>query len=185
MQVLEKLRQLGTPVVLDADALWLVTQRPALVAGWRGAVLTPNVAEYRRLAAAVVGAEDASPQVPVFVVDTLLLSNTQALHAALEGPVLVRKGASDEVYAGGAPLVCSAVGSPRRCGGQGDVLSGCLGTMCAWASMADAELAGAAYLACCTARRAAARAFAEHRRSMVTQDVLGELGMAVQELFPV
>lgn len=100
--------------------------------------------------------------------------------------MLVRKGPSDEIYAGGDPLVCSAVGSPRRCGGQGDVLSGCLGTMCAWAAMAGegADLAGAAYLACSTARRAAARAFARQRRSMVTQDVLGQLGMAVDELFP-
>lgn len=63
LQVLETLRRQGTPVVLDADALWLVTQRPALVVGWRGAVLTPNVAEYRRLAAAVMGVEDVAPQV--------------------------------------------------------------------------------------------------------------------------
>lgn len=100
--------------------------------------------------------------------------------------MLVCKGPSDEIYDGEAPLVCSAAGSPRRCGGQGDVLSGCLGTMCAWASMGgnDAALAGAAYLACCTARRAAARAFAQHRRSMVTQDVLAELGNAMEELFP-
>ncbi len=49
----------------------------------------------------------------------------------------------------------------------------------------DADLAGAAYLACRTARQAASLAFAKHKRSMVTQDVLQELGGAVQHLFPV
>lgn len=30
-------------------------------------------------------------------------------------------------------LVCDAAGSPRRCGGQGDILSGSMGTFLHWA----------------------------------------------------
>lgn len=33
-------------------------------------------------------------------------------------------------------LVCTAEGSPRRCGGQGDLLAGVLGTFTHWAHMA-------------------------------------------------
>ncbi len=64
-QFLQSLRTLGTPVVLDADALWLATQQPELIQGWRGAVLTPNVAEYKRLCRVVLGIEDAAPEVRV------------------------------------------------------------------------------------------------------------------------
>lgn len=37
-------------------------------------------------------------------------------------------------------LVCTAEGSPRRCGGQGDLLSGVLGTFTHWAHRADSSV---------------------------------------------
>ncbi|KAJ8123685.1 hypothetical protein ONZ43_g417 [Nemania bipapillata] len=48
-RVLAAARTRGMPVVLDADALALVTATPSLVAGWREVVLTPNVVEFARL----------------------------------------------------------------------------------------------------------------------------------------
>lgn len=36
-------------------------------------------------------------------------------------------------------LVCSHEGSSRRCGGQGDLLSGSLGVLAHWAFLAGAE----------------------------------------------
>lgn len=36
-------------VVLDADALWMVGQDISMIQGYRRAVLTPNVVEFKRL----------------------------------------------------------------------------------------------------------------------------------------
>ena len=41
-------------VVLDADALWMVGQDLSLIRGYRRAILTPNVVEFKRLSEKVV-----------------------------------------------------------------------------------------------------------------------------------
>lgn len=51
-------------------------------------------------------------------------SQAKELAAALGGPVLLSKGPVDIITDGQQQLVVSADGSPRRCGGQGDVLTG-------------------------------------------------------------
>lgn len=45
----------GMFLVLDADSLLLVGQEHSLVKGYRRAVLTPNVVEFKRLCEQVVG----------------------------------------------------------------------------------------------------------------------------------
>jgi NAD(P)H-hydrate repair Nnr-like enzyme with NAD(P)H-hydrate dehydratase domain len=49
---------------------------------------------------------------------------SQQLAAALGGPILLSKGPQDVITDGQLLLKVSAAGSPRRCGGQGDVLTG-------------------------------------------------------------
>jgi ATP-dependent NAD(P)H-hydrate dehydratase len=44
----------GMYVVLDADALWMLGQDIGILKGYRRAVITPNVAEFKRLTEAVV-----------------------------------------------------------------------------------------------------------------------------------
>jgi ATP-dependent NAD(P)H-hydrate dehydratase len=102
------------------------------------------------------------------------------------------------------------VGSPRRCGGQGDVLAGALGTFLAWARNAERLRGGngtgaagavggeggadpdrsartvlaAAYGASLVTRSAAALAFAQHGRAMTTPDLIAQLGRGFQAAFP-
>lgn len=47
-------KEQGMYVVLDADALWMIGQDLALIRGYRRAVLTPNVMEFKRLSENVV-----------------------------------------------------------------------------------------------------------------------------------
>lgn len=49
-------------VVLDADALWMVGQDLSLVKGYRKAVLTPNVMEFKRLSDQAVRVRVCSPR---------------------------------------------------------------------------------------------------------------------------
>lgn len=47
-------REKDVYVVIDADGLWLVQSDPEVVKGYKKAVLTPNVVEFKRLCDAVV-----------------------------------------------------------------------------------------------------------------------------------
>ena len=47
-------KEQGMYLVLDADALWMVGQDLGLIRGYRRAVLTPNVMEFKRLSESVV-----------------------------------------------------------------------------------------------------------------------------------
>jgi ATP-dependent NAD(P)H-hydrate dehydratase len=52
--VIKLAREQDMYVVLDADALWMVQKDLDLVKGYRKAVLTPNVVEFKRLSESVV-----------------------------------------------------------------------------------------------------------------------------------
>ena len=76
---------------------------------------------------------------------------------------------------------------------QGDVLSGSLAVMVAWATEYAASkldfpegvspLMLAAYGGSLVARHAQQAAFEKHRRSMLAEDVINELGATVDRLF--
>jgi len=172
-RVVAAARERGLPLVIDADGLWLVTQRPDLVKGYGRAILTPNLMEYRRLAKAVVGDEDA---------------DLQALCEALDGTVVLQKGPIDRVFAAGAglaaPLECSERGAPRRPGGIGDLLAGSLSTVAAWTVEREQSLPRACHAACTLVRRASRAAYSQHRRALVAPDIIGELGPSFEELCP-
>ena len=140
MRVVEEATGIGLPLVVDADGLHLVTRQPDLIAAYQAAVLTPNVNELRRLATAL-GAQ-------VEGVDRQnLVRNVSNM---LRGVTIVSKGAEDYVtarYPGTiyqeeyiCENVIDIVGSPRRCGGQGDVLAGAVATFLAWGSKEEAMM---------------------------------------------
>jgi ATP-dependent NAD(P)H-hydrate dehydratase len=132
-------RTQGLFVVLDADALWMVGRDVGLIRGYRRAVVTPNVAEFARLSEQLGVDREAG-----------LVSR------ALGGVTVLQKGATDVISVdttgaaasleasqlGGADPQREAVeetvevdveGGLKRCGGQGDILSGTVGAMLAWA----------------------------------------------------
>lgn len=45
---------------------------------------------------------------------------------------IIQKGAIDQCSDGEQVIGNDEFGSPRRCGGQGDVLAGCIGTFASW-----------------------------------------------------
>lgn len=53
-KLIAKARSMDLPLVLDADALWMLEQRPELIHGYSRAILTPNAAEFARLCSAMV-----------------------------------------------------------------------------------------------------------------------------------
>ncbi|XP_031194897.1 ATP-dependent (S)-NAD(P)H-hydrate dehydratase isoform X3 [Mastomys coucha] len=179
--ILESSKARDIPVVIDADGLWLIAQQPALIHGYQKAILTPNHVEFSRLWEAVLN----SPM------DTRNLSESiLKLSQALGNVTVVQKGEQDLISNGQQVLVCSQEGSSRRCGGQGDLLSGSLGVMVHWALRAGPErtngsspLLVAAWGACTLTRECNHQAFQKYGRSTTTTDMIAEVGTAFSRLF--
>ncbi|XP_075865400.1 ATP-dependent (S)-NAD(P)H-hydrate dehydratase isoform X2 [Microcebus murinus] len=179
--ILEASKARGIPVVVDADGLWLVAQQPALIQGYQKAVLTPNHMEFGRLYEAVLrGPADSADH----------HGSVLRLSQALGNVTVVLKGEHDVISDGQQVLTCSQEGSSRRCGGQGDLLSGSLGVLVHWALLAGPEktngsspLLVAAFGACALTRLCNYQAFQKHGRSTTTTDMVAEVGVAFSKLF--
>lgn len=109
MQVLLKLREKRKPLVIDADGLYITTANLDLIRGYDLALLTPNKREFERLADKL-GVPLEGPGAPL---DPLL-----HITAALQGPVVFRKGAEDAICDGRHTIFNGEAGSKRRAGGQ-------------------------------------------------------------------
>lgn len=119
-------------LVLDADALFLIGKDVSIIKGYPRAVLTPNVVEFKRLSE-VVG---VSPEVPAD-------ERAERISRILGGVTVLEKGKCDTIAVdttGGCTagaenkevVQVDVEGGLKRCGGQGDVLSGSVGTFMAW-----------------------------------------------------
>ena len=144
----------------------------------RFVVLTPNVNECRRLAGAHLSRADE--------VKMQSSEGSAELALALGEIVLVEKGSVDRIYQNHTSLSCHEVGSLRRCGGQGDVLSGIIATFLSWGfknrEKTDDWKQVAAYAGCVVTRRASKLAFAKYGRAMVGSDLIDFVGPAFREV---
>ena len=165
----------NTPVVLDADSLWFLSQSPSL---WQDSIvrdnsqiiLTPNRMELKRLEAS---------------------KNQDWADAA----TIILKGAKDSIGVGFTPvqpLVCVEPGGLKRSGGIGDILSGTVGTLAAWQYILQQQeepqivsqksWIPAAWTACHLVRRTTRHAWLDKKRSMTAPDVLERLGGVFDEM---
>ncbi|XP_078446709.1 pfkB-like carbohydrate kinase family protein isoform X2 [Wolffia australiana] len=184
-EIIQHARQLNVPIVVDGDGLFLVTNNLDLILGYSLAALTPNVNEYRRLVEKVLERE---------VDDQNAAGQLSSLSSRLGGVTILRKGKADLISDGRTVCMVSAYGSPRRCGGQGDILSGSVAVFSSWAKQTLSEsgehfdfsssnpmilgcIAGSALL-----RKAASLAFADKKRATLTSDIIESLGTSVEVL---
>ncbi|GMH18814.1 hypothetical protein Nepgr_020655 [Nepenthes gracilis] len=123
-EIMKHARQLNIPIVIDGDGLFLVTNNLDLVSGYPLAVLTPNVNEYKRLVQKVLNCEVNDQNAPGELI---------SLVNRIGGITILRKGRSDLISDGETVCSVSIFGSPRRCGGQGDILSGSVAVFLSWA----------------------------------------------------
>ena len=182
--ILEKAKALKLPVVLDADALFYLAESPSMIHGYSRAVITPNPQEFSRLAQTILKYEVG----PTLCPDP---STVAELSRALGGVTVVHKGSHDIISDGRRTEDCHSGGSPRRCGGQGDLLAGVLATFLTWSYLPSTESPStttslhspgvvAAWAACHLTRTCAATAFAKAGRSLTINDMVfairGEFG---------
>uniref|UniRef100_A0A4W6BW57 ATP-dependent (S)-NAD(P)H-hydrate dehydratase n=1 Tax=Lates calcarifer TaxID=8187 RepID=A0A4W6BW57_LATCA len=169
-------------VCFPQDGLWLVTQQPSVIQGYQKGILTPNFMEFTRL-------YEALHHEPMDSSDHQ--RSVMELSVAMGNLTLVLKGEQDLITDGSKVISCSTEGSGRRCGGQGDLLSGSMGVLAHWAHAAST--AGiirsvnpsvvAAFGACSLTRQCNSQAFQRHGRSTTTSDMIQEIGSAFKKLF--
>ncbi|GBF63120.1 ATP-dependent (S)-NAD(P)H-hydrate dehydratase [Trichophyton mentagrophytes] len=119
-------------LVMDADALILVQNDPKLVHGYKECILTPNVVEFARLSKSV-GLEPPSSEGKSD--SDKVKSSSEAcekLSRALGGVLIIQKGPHDVISNGDISIISDVEGGKKRSGGQGDTLTGSLGTFMAW-----------------------------------------------------
>lgn len=154
------------PLLLDADALTLLSRDPKLIAGGRGErfLLTPHPGEMGRL----LGIETAEVAADPFA----------AAERAAErfGCAVLLKGAPSLVAGGAGPVLANLTGHAGvATGGMGDTLAGIGGALLA----RGLPPRDAAALAVCFAGRAAERA--GRGRGLLPRDVAEALPGALQE----
>lgn len=186
--IIECSKARNIPMVIDADGLFLITESPELVANCKTTILTPNVVEFQRLYEKVTQESGDKP------LDTSNVASTKLLAQCLGNLTILRKGTEDIISDGNTVIMCSTDGSPRRCGGQGDLLSGSTAVFFNWAlqkynndSLNEQPLLGsgvlAGYMACRLIRECSRLAFAENGRSMVASDLIPRIHTAFEDIF--
>ncbi|CAH8503796.1 unnamed protein product [Schistosoma turkestanicum] len=179
IKLIDYCKKSNKPIVIDADALHIVTQSPSLIEGYDKAILTPNIVEFSRLYYSVFTFQPNDTE-----------DATRSLAEKL-GVTIVRKGPIDVISNGQTTVQCVDQGSPRRCGGQGDILSGTMSVFNYWfhqpkdnnQSLLSTATIGAAFAACSLTRRCSQLAYTKYGRSMITTDMLPEIHHAFEQLF--
>lgn len=132
-EVIKEAQSKSIPFVLDADGLLLVTEDPALVKGYKECILTPNVNEFSRLAKAIGIEVQSQAELGTDCDKTDKASEAcEKLSKALGGVTIIQKGPQDVISNGVTSIVSDVEGGRKRSGGQGDTLTGSLGTLLAW-----------------------------------------------------
>ncbi len=182
-QLIEKLKEMDKPMVIDADGLSLITERPELIKNYYKVILTPNSVEFSRLCNSVFGG-DIKPA------PSASAEKIRDLSLALGNVTILNKGATDVASNGRLVVCCSGGGSNRRCGGQGDLLAGALAVLFHWAiafgdkggAPAPPELL-ATYASCRLTRECARLAYSQNGRSTTTTDLVRLIHQAFSFLF--
>lgn len=173
------------PIVFDADGLYFLSKNPSILRDYPGDVyITPNLVEFNNLISTVLGINDNKPPEVIEALCKEIGNNV----------TVVLKGRIDLICNVEKILQCKAEGSHRRCGGQGDLLSGVLATFSAWVALrrinkvphitdkfTDNILAG--YSACCLTRACNRAAYRTKQRTMLTTDMISEFPKVFTSLF--
>ncbi|KOC64261.1 ATP-dependent (S)-NAD(P)H-hydrate dehydratase [Habropoda laboriosa] len=179
-------RNMKKPLVIDADGLFLVCQKPDIIKEYPGVVLTPNAMEFSRLGIAIF--EKNIQPTPM-----IKAGEVKHLAEALgKNVVILHKGARDVIgdgYQGTETVTCGLGGSGRRCGGQGDLLAGALAAFWWWAICSEnKERALSAPIAACYAASRLVRecnlsAYKIKQRGMLTTDILEQIPPVFARIF--
>ncbi|CAG8445577.1 14405_t:CDS:2, partial [Dentiscutata heterogama] len=173
--IILKAKEEHIPMVIDADGLFLIQNDPDIIKDYSEAILTPNRIEYE---------DDHKGEL------------IQKLSRVFGGVTIVQKGENDLISNGNSVFLVDNKGGLKRCGGQGDILTGLISTFISWGvaykkniwahdnSISPTDIPMLASFAGCTLMRECSwAAFTKLGRSVQTSDMIPEIGPSFQRLF--
>lgn len=169
MELLKYCVTVRKPLIIDADGLFVLNENIDLIYGKQNVILTPNAIEFKRLFG-----ED-----PLLAMDKITPLG--------EGVLVLEKGLTDKIYIPHTKEIYSMPigGSGRRCGGQGDLLSGSIATFFFWTLQSNQP--NPAYLAACASshfvKKLNLAAFDKLGRGMVASDMIIEIPTIFHDIF--
>ncbi|KAG5419829.1 hypothetical protein I9W82_001709 [Candida metapsilosis] len=192
VRIIEEIKVLNKPIILDADSLYLLSIDPKLITNYSKAIITPNIVEFQRIAKKFDVEIDLSEDYS----EAALIEQTQKVSSKLGNVLIYRKGEVDIIANSKNVVLNSSSGSNKRVGGQGDTLTGAIATLVNWSNhyldsywdnQVDLDTNEAHILACYSAgtlvRTAGQKAFKKYGRSMQTSNIHEFLHEAFLELF--
>lgn len=180
-EIIRYCKEQKKPLVIDADGLHLITENLSLIKDYPspGVILTPNNVEFDRLYS-VIKANDGD--------DEYIKIDYEKLG---KNVLILKKGGTDQTFCidNATFWSNSEGGSGRRCGGQGDILSGATATFFFWClknnpedtSMVPAAIA--THAAARLTRLCNEKAFAIEGRSMICTNMIDKISEAFKELY--
>lgn len=166
-------------LVIDADGLYLILDCLTQVRGCSNIILTPNFREFERLYKHVFpNSHDSEHTEKVKYLASNLAINVFA------------KGENDVITDGNTVKLGQLETSLRRCGGQGDILSGVISLFSFWSFLRDKScnalnskhILEASFAASDFQRLVSRRTFQKIGRSMNASDIISEIPDFVREL---
>lgn len=182
--LIQTLKTLSVPLVIDADGIVFLAKNSGILKDYpKDVYLTPNVHEFRVLCEAIFPCEE------IDVTDYKIIG-PRLCNVIGDKITILIKSDCDVVVRGDAVLKYEATkGSPRRCGGQGDILAGCLGIFAFWATKVPQRVGEAApQLYAASAASTIVRlcnrySFENKGRGMTTTDMIEKLPLVFDSLF--
>lgn len=193
-RIIQKARYMNLPLVLDADALFILTlpeyrnvllplSLPSETEGVAPVILTPNAMERKRLEALGDDWQKMRSLPELIVVEKGAHDVIRYSFHSIDG-----KGSCNEKD-NISQLKCRELGGWKRSGGLGDILAGTLGTLIAWNLLLTKQgrsspdnLPLSCWMACSFVKRSTHVAFQEHQRAMTAPDVLNVLGPTMRKM---
>ncbi|CEF68612.1 ATP-dependent (S)-NAD(P)H-hydrate dehydratase [Strongyloides ratti] len=175
-----------TSVIIDADGLHFCTKYPDIIKNHSKVILTPNAFEFEKLYNTIFPENQ--------LVDESDLKNAVKKLAKELGVIVMRKGVIDIISDGNLLQTGEMGGSPRRCGGQGDILSGAVAAFTYFLKKSQSTYDNIGYVndnrtlidGVCAAsdliRYTAQKTFNDKGRSMTATDMIDKICEIINEL---
>ena len=141
-------------------------------------MITPNAVEFSLLVSVILNKEVSPSVCP----DHQLV---EELAGVLGNLTVIHKGAHDVISDGKYTEDCHTGVSPRRCGGQGDILAGVTATFLTWAYTRERpdNAVLAAWAATTLGRGCAARAYSREGRGVTAVDIVNQISTEFRRLY--
>jgi hydroxyethylthiazole kinase-like uncharacterized protein yjeF len=170
LELLKHCIQLNKPMLIDADALTLISKHSFKISS--PLVITPHPGEAGRLLSKTANFTSSEVQENRF----RAIRELHKLFDSSESCTVILKGSGTLIFDGQTIKICSSGNAAMAAPGMGDVLSGIVIALMAQ----DIEIAGAAELAVCLHASAADLLMGDKTRGLLASDVINALPQILQ-----